>query len=195
MVISVVGPSGSGKGTQSKLLSKHLGIETISTGDLLRKEIAENTEIGLKVQEYVKKGEWPPDSLVVQPLYSKLQSIDISKGFILDGFPRTGSQVGILDSLLAEFNLNLEAVIHFYLPSEEILARMRKQRGEGEQRPDMDDEVISQRLKSYVDTIYPVAQQYLHRGILISVDGRPSIDEIFQDILNQLSSLPSNRLE
>jgi adenylate kinase len=189
MIIAVIGPSGSGKGTQSRMLSKHFDIEAISTGDLLRKEIADNTEIGQKVQEYVTKGEWPPDELVIQPLHKKLQTIDIEKGFVLDGFPRTGSQVGILDSLLGEFGLRLDAVVHFYLPTEEIIARMKKQRSAGEQRPDTDDEVIAQRLKSYVDTIYPVAQQYLHRGMLISVDARPDIDQIFADILRQLQDI------
>lgn len=193
MIIAVIGPSGSGKGTQSRLLSEHFGIETISTGDLLRKEIANKTEIGRRVEQYVQKGEWPPDSLVVQPLYAKLQEINIAKGFVLDGFPRTGSQVGLLDSLLGEFNQKLTAAIHFYLPTDEILNRMRKQRGENEIRPDTDEEVIRQRLQSYIDTIYPIAQQYLHRGMLISVDARPSVEEIFRDIIRQLNLITSKQ--
>ena len=188
MVIVIIGPSGSGKDTQADFIVEKFNIPNISTGRIMRKVIAEGGELGKRVDEYISAGKWLPDELTYDLLMDRLNQPDCDNGFILNGFPRTRPQIDLLDKILEEKGEKLIAVTHFDLDEDEIIKRMTKQRGEGEIRPDMTDEAIKARLKSYNDTVDPILDEYESRGELLRVDAKPSIEEIWEKLEGELDS-------
>ena len=213
MRIILLGPPGSGKGTQAKLLSKKYSIPHIAMGDILREEVAKKTPLGKKVNVYMSKGELVPDEIVIEVLKKRLQEADCVDGFILDGFPRTLNQAKALDNMLNELNLKIDAVIYIEVPDEEIMKRLSLRRtckvcgriynlhynppkqdgkcdvcgGELIIRDDDKPEVIKNRLKVYNDQTKPLVDYYETHKLLIRINGVDPIDKVFQQIVEKLS--------
>lgn len=176
--IVLFGPPGSGKGTQSEIIKNKYQFTHISTGEIFRTEMADNTELGLLAKDYVKKGELVPDELVVKLVMKFLSQHTTSKGFIFDGFPRTIKQAEILRKHLFETGHTIKVMIYLNVPHDELVKRMIK-RGELTNRPDdLDEEIIENRLKVYKEITEPVIDFYERHHKHYVVDGTGSINEI-----------------
>lgn len=183
------GPPGSGKGTQAELLIQEYGILHISTGDLFRYEIGNNTELGLKAKEYMSKGELVPDSVTIGMLKNKVEANPDAKGIIFDGFPRTIAQSEALDEFLASKNTSVTAVIAMDVPDEELITRLLK-RGESSGRPDDADEtIIRNRIKVFKADTSPVFDYYAQQGKSKLVPGIGSINDIFESITSTINAI------
>lgn len=183
----IMGPQGSGKGTQAARISDHFGIPAISTGDIFRDNIARGTDLGKRAQEYTCCGELVPDEVTNQMVRARLGLEDAAGGFILDGYPRNAAQVGELDAILADLGTHLDAVVQLTADRDELMARMRK-RAEIEGRDDDTADVIARRLDIYEAETAPLAQAYEARGLLVPVDGTGDIDAITERVLGALGS-------
>ena len=188
----IIGPSGGGKGTQAKLIAKEFGLKHFSTGDLLRKEVAKKTPLGIKIANLVAEGKWVPDEVVFQVLVPHLKKAK-KQGFILDGSPRTLQQAKMLEELLQKENCSLDKVILLKVSPEEIIRRWKAKVAQGERfQPGRDDDrldILKNRLQAYQETIGPIVDFYQRRGKLMVVDGERSIEEIFNDLKNRLLEL------
>lgn len=187
MRLLIMGPQGVGKGTQAKLLSEHYNIPTISTGDIFRANIKNQTELGKKVLEYTSKGFLVPDELTNEIVKDRLAQDDVKNGWILDGYPRNAAQVTALDEICAEMNTPLDAVVALTAPTNVLLERMAK-RAKEEGRADDTPEAIKNRLNTYEKETAPVLDIYSERGKLVSVDGVGDIDEISKQIISSLDA-------
>jgi adenylate kinase len=183
MKLILLGPPGAGKGTQAqRLVDKH-GIVQLSTGDMLRAEIAAGTELGLRVKDIMARGLLCPDEVVVDIVSKRIDQPDARKGFILDGFPRTVPQALALDRMLKGKGLKLDAVIELKVDFEILEKRIEsriaetKARG-GTLRSDDDPEVLKQRVAAYREQMPPVIDYYRLEGALTSIDGMASIPEV-----------------
>jgi adenylate kinase len=170
----MLGPPGGGKGTQSARLAERLGIEHISTGDLLRAEVARKTALGREVAGYMERGELVPDGLIVDTLMPHLQG----GGFILDGFPRTVAQAKALE----DRGVPLDAVVNLSVRAPELKRRLLG-RAAAEGRADDTPEVIDNRLRVYEEQTAPVIDFYRERGVLSEVRGEQPIERITEDVL------------
>ena len=179
MRIVLLGPPGSGKGTQAALLVKLLGIPHISTGALLRDAAKRGTELGQQAKAFTDKGELVPDNVISDMLEERLHHEDVAKGFILDGYPRNLAQAGSLDILLERLNQPVEEAILIDIDAEQIIRRIAK-RAQEEGRADDTEETVRNRLRVYAEQTAPVADYYAERGLLTRVLGDGSVDEIFQ---------------
>ncbi len=186
MRIVLLGPPGSGKGTQAALLVKQLGIPHISTGALLRDAAKRGTELGLQAKALTDKGELVPDNVMSGMLEERLNLEDVAKGFILDGYPRNLAQASSLDILLKRLNRPVEEAILIDINAEQILKRIAK-RAQEEGRADDTEETVRNRLRVYAEQTAPVADYYAERGLLTRVLGDGSVDEIFQRLRSILS--------
>ncbi len=186
MRIVLLGPPGSGKGTQAALLVKQLGIPHISTGALLRDAAKRGTELGLQAKALTDKGELVPDNVMSGMLEERLNLEDVAKGFILDGYPRNLAQASSLDILLKRLNQQVEEAILVDINAEQILKRIAK-RAQEEGRADDTEETVRNRLRVYAEQTAPVADYYAERGLLTRVLGDGSVDEIFQRLRSILS--------
>ncbi|KAA3609636.1 MAG: adenylate kinase [Calditrichaeota bacterium] len=191
--IALFGPPGAGKGTQSEFLIKEYNLFYISTGDLLRKEIANKTVLGMQAQSIIASGGLVSDEIIVQIIEQTITNNPEANGFLFDGFPRTSIQAYILAGLMIKLNTSLNCLISLTLPEEESVARLLK-RGETSGRSDDNEKVIRNRLKEYYEKTLPVMQFYRDRGIYFEVDGRASIQKVKHDIRKIISSVLSNRL-
>jgi len=191
MRIVLLGPPGSGKGTQAALLVKQLGIPHISTGALLRDAAERGTELGLQAKALSDKGELVPDNVISDMLEERLRHDDVTKGFILDGYPRNLAQAGSLDILLERLNQPVEEAILIDIDAEQIIKRIAK-RAQQEGRADDTEETVRNRLRVYAEQTAPVADYYAERGLLTRVLGDGTVDEIFQRLLSilNLGSVP-----
>jgi adenylate kinase len=183
----IVGPPGAGKGTQAKRISEHLGIPTISTGDIFRSNIANETELGLKVRAIVDAGDYVPDELTNELVRNRLAEPDAAAGFLLDGYPRTTDQVRYLDALLAESGAAVDAVIRLVADRDAIVERLRK-RAIAEGRVDDSEEAIRHRQDVYLRETEPLIAMYQDRGLLAEVDGLGSVDEVSARIFASLAA-------
>lgn len=186
MRLLIMGPQGSGKGTQSNILAKMFGIPTISTGDIFRKNIAEGTELGVLAKDYTDHGHLVPDDVTTAMVRERLQQADAQDGFILDGYPRTIAQVAALDEFLAEQGWELDGVIDIDANREELVTRMAKRAAE-EGRVDDTEEVIARRLELYKQETLPATREYAKRHLLASVDGLGEIDVVTARIMAALA--------
>jgi adenylate kinase len=184
----IMGPQGSGKGTQAALLAAHLGIPAISTGDIFRANISGGTALGRLAQEYTARGELVPDAVTTDMVRHRLGQPDAADGFILDGFPRNAAQVGALDEILDGLGVRLDAVVQLTAERSELLSRMRR-RADLEGREDDTEDVIARRLDIYEAETAPLAASYEQRGLLVSVDGIGEVDEVAKRLLGALRSL------
>jgi adenylate kinase len=173
----LLGPPGAGKGTQAKLLSARLGVPAISTGDIFRANVAEQTELGKTVQEYLDAGKYVPDTVTNAMVRDRLQQEDAADGFILDGYPRTTDQVRELDDMLSESGVKLEHVLEITADTEELVRRLTHRAFE-QGRSDDSEEVVRTRQQVYLDQTAPLVKVYTDRGLLRSVDGLGGVAEV-----------------
>jgi adenylate kinase len=175
------GPPGSGKGTQSAQIAKKYHLVHLSTGDIFRREIRNNSVLGLKVQNIIEKGELVPDDLLLEILRSAFRQAGNPQGFVLDGYPRTIRQAEDLDKLLNETGNQVSLVLSLDVNEEEVIKRLLK-RAQLEGRKDDTEEVIRNRMNVYHSQTHPLMQYYNKQGKFESVLGIGSIDDIFADI-------------
>lgn len=212
MRLVLLGPPGAGKGTQAAQITKRYNIPHISTGDIFRDNIKRGTDLGKKAKEYMDSGLLVPDDIVVSIVKDRLTKDDCKDGFLLDGFPRTVNQAHALDEALNEMSLKLDNVINIDVAKEELIARAigrrickgcgatyhiefnpPKENGKcdvcGEelyQRDDDTEETVARRIEVYMEQTKPLIDYYSKKGIIINVDGKQSIEGVFEDIVKSL---------
>ncbi len=170
-----IGPPGAGKGTQAQRLVKTYKMAHLSTGDMLRAARDAKTEIGVEADAYMSAGALVPDGIIVAIIAQRLAEPDCRQGYLLDGFPRTIAQAEALDTMLAEKGTPLDVVLELQVPEEELFRRLA-----GRGRADDNPEVIRQRLAAYRKQTEPLLEYYGRRGLLKSIDGLGTVDEIFE---------------
>lgn len=168
-----LGPPGAGKGTQAQLLAESYGIPHISTGEILRTAISEQTDLGVKAQGYVDRGELVPDDLILDLIRARLQEPDAAPGWILDGFPRNVAQAEFLEKLLAELNQACNYALNLAVPDDVLIERLL-----GRGRKDDNETTIARRLEVYREKTAPVIAFYEKQGTLASVDGNQGMDAV-----------------
>jgi adenylate kinase len=198
MRVILLGPPGSGKGTQAQgLIAKH-GIVQLSTGDMLRTAVAAGTPVGLRAKSIMERGELVPDDVVVAIIADRIDQHDAKRGFVLDGFPRTVPQAEALDRLLAERGLKLDAVIELKVDEGILLQRIEKRiadmtaRGE-KIRSDDNPEVLKGRLFAYREQTAPLVGYYASKGLLERVDGMAAVDDVSGQISRILAPAKAPR--
>jgi len=173
----IIGPPGSGKGTQAHRLSEQLGVVEISTGDMFRTHLAAHTPLGIQAQKYLDSGDLVPDHVTTDMVRERLSRQDVTNGFLLDGYPRTVAQMNDLDAILESTGHALEAVLEVTVGDEEIVRRLLLRAGiEG--RSDDTEDVIRHRLQLYREETEPLIARYAERGILVRVDGTADVDQV-----------------
>jgi adenylate kinase len=207
MNIILFGPPGAGKGTQAKKLVDFYGIPQISTGDILRANVREGTELGLAAKAYMDKGELVPDEVLIGIIKNRLKAQDCCKGFILDGFPRTVPQADALAVILKEIGKLIDVVLNLEVPDEVLVDRVSKRLmckcgasyhtisnppkkgnicdlcgAEVFQRVDDREEAVQTRLNVYKKQTQPLIDYYAKQSLLVTLDGTRDIDEVFEDI-------------
>lgn len=183
----IIGPPGAGKGTQAARLSLTFGIPAIATGDIFRFNIKNETPLGIEVKSIVDAGDYVPDSLTNELVRSRLQEPDAVGGFLLDGYPRTTTQVTFLDEILGEKNQALDAVIRLVANVEVVVARLRKRSIE-QGRVDDSEEAIRHRQDVFLRETAPLIELYGDRDLLVTVDGIGEVDTVGQRILSGLAA-------
>lgn len=187
MRIILIGPPGAGKGTQATRLSEKLGIPAISTGDIFRANVKNETELGKTAKRYMDAGEYVPDEVTNSMVQDRLNQDDTANGFMLDGYPRTEAQVHELDRMLKEASQELDHVVELTADTDEIVARLLA-RAQIEKRADDTEDVIRHRLDVYVEQTQPLTDIYQERGLLRKVDGLGEIDEVTDRVLKALGA-------
>jgi adenylate kinase len=172
------GPPGAGKGTQAEFLIKNFGLTHLSTGDLLREEIAAQTTSGLAAKTFIDKGELVPDSVVIGMIKIKIDSIKEAKGFIFDGFPRTVPQAVALDQLLESYNTPVAAMLCLDVPKSVLMDRLLNRGLTSGRSDDQCTEIIENRIAVYNEKTAPIIKHYDKVGKYISVDGVGTIEQI-----------------
>jgi len=210
-----MGLPGAGKGTQASEIVKKFPIPHISTGDMFRKAIKDETDLGKEAKSYMDRGELVPDEVTVGIVKERISEDDAKKGFLLDGFPRTIDQAEALNSIMAELDRNIDAVINIEVPEEELMNRLTGRRicencgttyhlvfnppkvegicdldgGKLYQREDDNPETVSNRLKVNVKQSKPILEYYDNKGVLKNIDGSKDIEEVTTDVIDILDQL------
>lgn len=186
--IIICGAPGCGKGTQSDLIVDKYKLTHLSTGDLLRKEIALKSELGLEAESYISKGNLVPDKMIIDILSKAITGkTNDSKGIILDGFPRTVAQAEALETMMADLNKEIDLLIDLQVENQELIGRLLK-RGETSGRSDDNMETIKKRLEVYETKTAPVSDFYKKKNKYAAIHGMGTIDEIFGRIATVLDS-------
>jgi adenylate kinase len=214
MNLVLMGPPGAGKGTQAALLVKRFGILHISTGDIFRQAMQQETEMGLKAKGYMEAGQLVPDEVTIGIVRERLAQPDCQKGFLLDGFPRTVAQAEALKEMLLNLNKVLDAVINIEVDRSSLLIRMGGRlvcrkcgityhaeygppkvngicdhcKGEVYQRSDDLGPTVEKRLRVYEEQTAPLIDYYQKQGLLKDIYGEHEVEKVYQDILNSLSA-------
>jgi adenylate kinase len=183
--ILLLGPQGSGKGTQAQLISEAYGIPHIATGDILRAAMAEGTELGRKVKPIYDSGHLVPDELMIDIIRDRLAKDDTENGFILDGFPRTLPQAEALEHMLRQIGKELDVVFVLQLPEQVAVDRLTN-RARIEGRKDDTPEAIAKRLELYRRETEPLIEWYRVRSNVVPIHGERSVDEVFSEIQQAL---------
>ena len=181
MKILLLGPQGSGKGTQAKRISAEYGIPHIATGDMLRVAIAAGTTLGQQVKPILERGELVPDELMIELIRERLEEPDAADGFVLDGFPRTMPQAEALDAMLREIGRELTVVFALQVSDEICIERLLR-RAREEQRPDDTPEAIRTRLELYHRETEPLIEHYRTLGVLVPIHADGTPNEVFAEI-------------
>lgn len=210
--ILLMGPPGAGKGTQAEKLTEILQVPHISTGDMFRAAIKEETEMGLLAKSYMDKGELVPDEVTVGIVRDRIKEEDCNKGFLLDGFPRTVVQADALGTILEELGIKLDSVVNIEVPLDELIGRLTGRRickscgatyhmlfnppvkegvcdkcgGDLYQRDDDTEETANNRLSVYEEQTAPLLEYYENSGLLVNVNGNQSMEDVLSEILKVL---------
>jgi adenylate kinase len=183
----LIGPPGAGKGTQAALLANAYSIPAISTGDIFRANVKNETELGLKVKSIMDRGEYVPDSLTNELIRDRLSHADAEAGFLLDGYPRTNDQVNELDDILSSQHRILDAVILLVADTDELVRRLLK-RAQEQDRADDTEDVIRHRQNVYLEQTQPLIEIYSARDLVVEIDGLGQVGEVTERILNALTA-------
>ena len=186
MRLIILGPPGAGKGTQASRIAEHLGIIAISTGDIFRSNIKNETPLGLQVKEILASGGYVSDDVTNAIVEDRLAQDDCARGFLLDGYPRTPAQVEALDGMLAANGASLDHVLELTVDDDAVVARLLK-RAESEGRADDTEDVIRERMAIYHRETKPLSDTYRERGLLVEVDGLGAVDQVTERILGALA--------
>ena len=187
MRLVLLGAPGSGKGTQAARLKEHLQVPHISTGDLLRAEVAAGSPLGLQAREVMARGDLVSDEILLGMLKDRFSREDTKDGFILDGYPRNLAQAAALDALLAELGQKFDAAVQLVVDYEKIIERLAG-RARAEGRTDDTPEAVRHRLAVYEEKTAPVVDFYRQHGQLTVVDGEGTLDEVFARIVEAIQS-------
>ncbi|PLX06074.1 MAG: adenylate kinase [Marinilabiliales bacterium] len=191
--IALFGPPGAGKGTQAKKLAEKYNLTYISTGDILRKEIADKTPFGLQAKEVIEQGGLVCDETIVQIIENSINMNPDSNGILFDGFPRTYAQAYILDGLLIKMNTKLSCLISLEVPKDELIGRMMA-RASKENRADDKKEIIENRLHEYDTKTVQVIDYYKDQGKYYAIDGIGTVDEVFERVTDRIEEILSQTL-
>ena len=191
MRLIIMGPPGAGKGTQAKFIAEHFGIPAISTGDIFRANVSAGTPLGIEAQRYMDAGEYVPDKVTNLMVRNRIDEKDAEPGFLLDGYPRTVSQVEELDGMIAYTGHALDAVVVLTVDQDEIVQRLM-QRSEEEGRTDDTEDVIRRRQELYVEQTEPLIEVYRGRGLIVEIDGMGEVDQVTQRIFEALDVVPQS---
>ncbi len=184
----IIGPPGSGKGTQAARITESLGIVAISTGDIFRHNVKNGTPLGVEAKKYIDNGDFVPDSVTNSMVEDRLGQEDVAHGFLLDGYPRTRGQVDALDAMLSTLGTELDVVLQLTADDAELVKRLLG-RAEIEGRADDTEDVIKHRLGLYAKETQPLVDIYQKRGLLVQVDGLGEISEVTARILAALDAV------
>ncbi len=184
----IMGPPGSGKGTQAVRIADKMAIPAISTGDIFRYNVKELTELGKEAKSYIDAGNFVPDEVTNRMVADRLHQSDATVGFLLDGYPRTAGQVDALNTILEEQGESLTAVLVLEVPDEEIIERLMA-RAETEGRSDDTEDVIKHRLELYHKETSDLIESYVEQGIVGRVDGTGAIDDITERLLQTIYNI------
>jgi adenylate kinase len=185
MRILILGPQGSGKGTQAKRIAESRGMAHVATGDMLRKAMAEGTPLGLQVKPIYDRGDLVPDELMINLIRERIEGQD---GYVLDGFPRTLPQAEALDAMLDEIGQPLDAVL-LLLVSDDVATDRLRDRAAAEGRADDAPDAIRNRLRLYHELTEPVVERYRTEGTLLTIDGEGTVEDVENDIREALGTV------
>lgn len=212
MRLVLVGPPGAGKGTQAQFIASHLGVPKISTGDIFRANVSQGTPLGLEAKKYMDAGDLVPDEVTIDMVRNRLAEDDASKGFLLDGFPRTVPQAEVLDEILTGLGTRLDVVLELVVDDDEVVRRLSGRRtcracnhvwhvdfdppsregscdecgGELFQRDDDKPETIQNRLDVYAASTAPLVAFYAEHGILVGIDATGPVDDVTDRAIDAL---------
>ena len=190
MNVLLLGPQGSGKGTQARLVAQDYGLPHIATGDMLRAAIAAGSELGQQVKPILDSGRLVPDDLMVELIQERLSEPDARDGFVLDGFPRTLAQAEALDDMLEEIGRELDVIMEFQLDEETAIERMLGRAAE-EGRADDTPEVMRKRLELYREMTLPVVEHYRATGKLVGIHADRPIEDVYAEMQQALEQVRS----
>jgi adenylate kinase len=179
--VLILGPQGSGKGTQARRIAASYGLAHIATGEMLRQAVAAGTELGSRVAPILDRGELVPDHLIIAVIRDRLTKDDVQSGFILDGFPRTMAQAQALDAMLRDIERMLTVVILLEVPEDVCVARLLR-RAEAEDRTDDTPVAIRTRLELYRQETEPLVEYYRAQGNLVPIHGDRPVEDVFAEI-------------
>jgi adenylate kinase len=191
MRLIIMGPPGAGKGTQAKFIAEHFKIPAISTGDIFRANVSKGTPLGVEAKRFMDAGEYVPDEVTNLMVRDRIDEPDAVSGFMLDGYPRTLSQVEELDGMIKFTGHELDAVLVLTVDQDEIVERLL-QRAQVEGRTDDTEDVIRRRQEVYTEETEPLIEIYRGRGILIEIDGMGEVDQVTQRIFDALDVVPES---
>lgn len=190
--IVVLGAPCSGKGTQSLRIASFYNLSHISTGDIFREEIRNNTPVGHMVMSYINKGELVPDHIVLREIYRKATRKDGRNGFVFDGFPRTLNQARMLDKSLLKKRMKIDLVIFIDVGESELVGRMH-QRSKNSQRTDDNPDVLARRIHIYRNQTFPLLNYYQKDGRLCTLSGMDSVESVFMSIRQNMDNYLNNK--
>lgn len=187
MRLIILGPPGAGKGTQAGRIAEYYGIPAVSTGDIFRSNIKNETELGLQVKEILASGGYVSDEITNAIVEDRLAEADAASGFLLDGYPRTTAQVAALEEMLAKTGSGVDKVLELVVDNEVVVQRLLK-RAEVEGRVDDTEDVIRERMAIYHRETKPLSDAYAERGLLVTVDGEGEVDVVAERIVAALGT-------
>ncbi|GAB3559084.1 adenylate kinase [Spelaeicoccus albus] len=188
--ILLIGPPGAGKGTQAARISVKRGVPAISTGDIFRANVKDETPLGLTAKSYMDAGEYVPDDVTNDMVADRLAADDVRDGFLLDGYPRTSPQVDELDKILGAQNTGLSAVVELQADTDEVVSRLLA-RAREQGRSDDTEDVIRHRLDVYYEQTAPLTREYERRGLLLEVNGLGDVEDVTERVLAALDGKPA----